>query len=71
MPMSVQLRRDPFARMTLMRSTTYPINNQCKCCGQTKRTLYLYWWEDDNHHGGPHKNSGPFCGVQCYEAYNR
>lgn len=50
--MTVQLRRDPFARATLMRELRAHRNPSgslcCAECGTTGRTLYIYYWEPDS-----------------------
>lgn len=68
-----QLRRDSFARTTLMRDSfnnrpRFTNNPPCECkwCGQTPRTLYRYRWEDDGIYARIRGQWSPlFCGVGC------
>ena len=71
--MSQQLRRDSFARATLIKCS--PENVPCAWCGQTdgKGRTYIYYWESDGSTGRPHprySNMERFCSVACFEAYN-
>jgi hypothetical protein len=69
---TTQLRRDPFARMTLMRdSKPNPNGETCSWCGQAPRTLYRYYWEGDYIVERTRINYGhSFCSVGCWEDYN-
>ena len=71
MRVPVQIRRDPFARASLMRRVA-EYHNECDWCGNTeKRTYFQYAWEDDgllNRY--PYWTDKAFCNVQCWEAYN-
>jgi len=71
---TVELRRDPFGRQTLMREF-WTARGTCPWCGQEKR-LWLYWWEPD---GIAHRESfrrlqttlrHKFCSIRCWEAWN-
>lgn len=72
---TVELRHDGMARCTLYRCTTYPINNECKWCGQKGKRLYLYYWRNDDRMRPVTpldigRNAGPFCNINCWESYN-
>ena len=70
--MATQLRRDPFARATLMRQLQSHRSDcrSCDWCGQLT-TLYKYWWEgDDASSGGPSILPQAFCSVACWQAYH-
>ena len=67
----VQIRRDPFARSTLMRGKCQP-QSKCNWCGQPAK--FHYWWENDS--SSPNGNRAwtqgirPFCSIGCWEAYH-
>lgn len=69
----ISIRRDPFARATLMRATRShlhgPWTNQdreCRWCGSPK-PRFAYRWEDDNYNAA--NWIGMFCGLQCFLSY--
>lgn len=72
----VQLKRDSFARATLMREPAedWQAQNGCKWCGRLGRQWY-YWWESDGGtrypqgHRSCMNESKPFCSVGCYRSY--
>jgi hypothetical protein len=64
---TIQLRRDPFRRSTLMREQVYPAA-PCLFCGQDGR--FVYFWADDRVYTPGHsEQAGPFCTVGCWEAF--
>jgi len=62
----VQLRRDPFARRTLLRERVTHENRTCNWCGS--RARFVYGWESDDSRGGV-SHTHAFCGVDCWESY--
>jgi hypothetical protein len=68
-----QIRRDPFARATLVRETVHQSGlltrpgeaPECAWCEQPGR--YAYRWESDDGRSG--RSSKTFCSVSCYETY--
>lgn len=72
-----ELRRDSFARATLVWTTVK--NNKdrhllCLFCGMAHR-LRLYWWKPDsvlaaNTPAFPFADKGGFCSLGCWEAYS-
>lgn len=61
----VQIQRDPFARATLVRTTTLG-GGACRWCGQPGR--FYYGWLTDGL--SAHVNyTGPFCSVGCYRIH--
>lgn len=66
----VQLRRDSFARATLMRQKciAYP-KQTCTWCGQPAK--WIYYWEQDSINTRPRDLDGtrPFCSIGCWETY--
>lgn len=68
----VQLRRDPFARSTLMRQRA-PVQGAetCAWCGSHAR--FRYRWENDASGGSmiPWHKLRLFCSVQCWETFHR
>lgn len=74
--MAVQLKRDPFARATLMREKAedWQSQNGCKCCGKLG-SMYYYYWENDYGRRAPdsrmkfRQETKPFCSVGCYREY--
>jgi hypothetical protein len=64
-----QIKRDPFARATLMRQGART-STACRWCGSRGRNdyLYLYRWEPDA--GRPTVWCGYFCSVSCYRSYS-
>ena len=67
--MTVQLRRDPFARTTLMRLLISRDLLECRSC--CSRARFRYRWEADAiaPPGAASSWSPPFCSVGCYEEY--
>lgn len=71
----VQLRRDPFARMTLLRVIASRPNGRdrgCTWCGSVgpRGLLWRYGWETDGLQGSRRVAFGnPFCSVGCWETY--
>ena len=77
------IRRDPFARASLMRERIYCSNGEtCAECGSVRRTLkaraYLwrYWWSADSAYEEqrmrmsiPACGVRAFCSVQCFETF--
>lgn len=64
----VQINRDPFARASLMRRSTFAGHLcSCKWCGGPGR--FEYAWEADRIRPVPLHWEGPFCGVGCYRTY--
>jgi hypothetical protein len=67
--MPAQLRRDPFARATLVRDTLAQRGRKdCKWCGKP-RSKFLYGWLGDAI-TARYCPDGPFCSVSCWEAYH-
>lgn len=62
----VQIRRDPFARATLMREPCGK-GSTCKWCGQPAK--YSYGWVSDTSKGY-HIDWKPFCSVGCWRDYH-
>jgi hypothetical protein len=67
--MAVQIERDPFARMTLMRELL-PIGERKECtwCGQPAKFTYA-WEEDSRARRGMPLQDKPFCSVSCFKTY--
>lgn len=62
------IRRDPFARTELHRST---IKTSAKCdwCGHNQHgRLFQYWTETDGGTRSAHK--GLFCNLTCHNSYH-
>ena len=69
--MKAQLRRDPFARETLMRETV-PVEYRkaCAYCG-SRAGRFVYWHEADSIRGNvPRGERRAFCGVACWEDWH-
>jgi hypothetical protein len=70
-----QLRRDPFARATLVRLTLnsgdrkYLTGDSCAWCGGAAR--YKYQWVPDSVNGQTSwmQDHKAFCSVGCFETY--
>lgn len=64
----VELRRDPFARATLMRQLS---GDSCTCewCG-SRTGRFNYWWEPDGFVLRAPTDLKGFCSVSCWSAYN-
>lgn len=63
------IKRDPFARCTLMRYTEE--KGECDWCGSIGK-LYSYLWEPDSiydRHIGRLQNNKKFCSIGCYRNY--
>lgn len=74
MPGYTQIKRDPFARRTLVRRTVRTFNfPRCSECGGTNHygTLYAYYWEDDSLSAVRQPLKGNFCSVGCMRAYHK
>lgn len=75
-----QIRRDPFARATLLRESFHnrPFGtgylHSCAWCGQSRTTMYYYAWESDSRGGTIPSSLYPenrcFCCVGCWESYS-
>ena len=75
------IRRDPFARASLMREYyRCNLNETCSECGQVRRTvkgrryLWLYHWEPDRctitvNNARNYRPFRAFCSVQCFETF--
>lgn len=61
----VQLRRDPFARMSLVRHRLEQADS-CRWCDRLGR--FSYGWEGDQNRDRL-QLAGPFCSVECYFNY--
>lgn len=72
------IRRDPYARTTLMREREDADNQTCAWCGQvlwrknrkkepTSRFLYRYYIETDGGH--TYYDAKMFCSLTCRKAY--
>jgi len=67
------IRRDPFARATLMRETIRNKHlHRCAWCGQDKPRLYAYAWVSDSRPDPStlYPVNHFFCEVDCWEAYS-
>jgi hypothetical protein len=72
------LRRDPFARITLVRAVHNPAHGEtCSWCGslQTSRRcraalLFRYGTESDAIRARIFWHRGAFCSLSCHDAYN-
>lgn len=73
------IRRDPFARQTLVRKTL-DTSASCVNCGSTRRDgkLFAYGYEDDQRAGvswcrrsGFNGREFEFCSVDCFDGYVR
>lgn len=63
----VNIRRDPFARMTLEREKLISWARQdCPSCGQTAR--FAYAWVGDQNHDRPRAFWRVACSVSCFES---
>lgn len=64
----VQLRRDPFARVTLMREKCL-IHDTCTWCGNPAK--WIYYWDQDGLRTYPRLkvHAKPFCSISCWETY--
>lgn len=62
---SAQVYRDPYARTTLMRTSTNSGPGGCAYCGQTRkgRRLFHYYVESDD--GRTSHDSRDFCSLAC------
>lgn len=70
--MTTHIKRDPFARETLMRKPAREIHNvrpdeTCKECGGPAR--FAYKWERDSIGYDRTPYTGMFCSVGCYRAF--
>lgn len=65
--MAIQVKRDSFARATLMRDKA-PANTSCNWCGQPAK--WFYYWESDSSYQCPAPSPKVFCSVGCYRIYN-
>lgn len=68
---TVQIKRDPFARTTLVRRTI--VGNYCYWCGQERPgrgrlRLFEYGTQDDMNRTDFHK--GKFCSKACHDCYH-
>lgn len=62
----VQINRDPFARMTLVRRKVRTTRT-CVWCGQHGK--FEYAWSGDSQADSHAYFKGPFCSVGCYRIY--
>lgn len=66
--MSLQMERDPFARVTTVRHIyPYP-RSACAWCGDTHKRHYRYTRVSDG--GTSSVLLGAFCNKQCRDAYH-
>lgn len=63
----VQLRRDPFARQTLVKKCVGVAS--CRNCGQSRR-LWVYGTQPDSISGRTNWHTGSFCGLSCHDSYH-
>ena len=63
--MATQIRRDPFARATLMRERVE--TSECTWCGQPGR--FVYYWEPDSLRVLIRDDGRVFCSIDCWETY--
>ncbi len=63
----VQINRDPFARVSLMREKA---SGECAWCGQPAR--FAYHWEDDSRTFPDigRARERVFCSVGCYRSFS-
>lgn len=73
------LRRDPFARTTLVRAIVRPLRSgeSCSWCGSVRMTrrfhtlfLYRYGTEPDAIRSSVAWHDGAFCALSCHDAYH-
>ncbi|HTD17858.1 MAG TPA: hypothetical protein VK673_21925 [Chthoniobacterales bacterium] len=68
---ATQIRRNSFARMSLMRRTAPrgTARTPCNWCGDERRSrrMFYYYWESDG--GTKGQAQGPFCCIHCYLQY--
>ena len=68
------LRRDPFARTTLVRIDHRPIGAEtCGWCGGRRRRpafLYRYGTQPDALHTRVSWHAGAFCSLACHDTYH-
>lgn len=63
------IKRDPFARIELVRYNA--LIGKCDWCGKNGRR-YTYVWEADSisdSYIGKFRNEKKFCSIGCYRAY--
>lgn len=67
--MTLQMRRDPFARTELIRHPfAYNPRGECTWCGARRGTLFTYTRRHDGGRCEPLK--GAFCNADCLDAYH-
>ena len=71
-----QVRRDPFARTTLMRSSVNSMLDTCDWCGGSRyfkgkmlNRLFVYMTVHDG--GRKYIHGGKFCSASCHDSYHR
>jgi len=62
----VPIKRDPFARATLMR-ISHPDRRPCRWCAQPGR--FDYYWEPDTRYTYRDEHRR-YCSIECWRAYN-
>ena len=68
---TVQIKRDAFARMTLLRTSTRAV--ECAWCGTTpKYRSFHYWWMPDtvNMVNTRMADALEFCSIGCWRSYH-
>jgi hypothetical protein len=66
---SVQVRRDPFARHTIMRRIVSD-RGGCDWCGSYRKGSGLFEYSVDSDGGRSADIQGAFCSISCMEKYH-
>jgi hypothetical protein len=69
----VQVRRDPFARMTMYRKVVFAFLKSCAWCGRFRKTprLFCYGWEQDGINTQIEWDKHLFCSIECRDTFYR
>ena len=68
----VTVRRDPFARGEYVRFPSHGTGD-CAWCGQTRRVVYGYVWEEDDRPRRAREQHVEhwFCNLACHDTFGR
>lgn len=64
----LSVKRDPFARGEYIRTCRGA--GTCQWCGQQRKRVYSYHWEDNSARARLNPDGKTFCNFGCFQSYN-
>lgn len=64
----LSVQRDPFMRGEYVRICQGA--GVCQWCGQKRKRVFTYQWQNDSTHNRLDRNEKTFCNFECFSSYS-